>query len=294
MKIKYGRVTLFGRPNVGKSTLLNNILQQKVSITSPMPQTTRKNIRAVYESDEAVIIFSDTPGIIDKVEDLVGKKVNLEAPKELDGSDVLVMVVDISRPKSEEENKSLGLIRKSQAKKILVYNKMDKAFGPKNHRPDYLYLEDEFDQTIEVSALKRKNVKGLINIIIGLLPSVDKKKVDEQMADMKGPVMMESSQDYMADIIREKAYLELRQEVPYSMTVKVEPVEEKGRVIVIKAKILTTEDRYKKMIIGRGGQKIKQIGFRARKEFELMTGKKVYLDLQVEVDKHWPEREFIN
>ncbi len=294
MKIKYGRVVLLGRPNVGKSTLLNNILEQKVSITSPLPQTTRKNIRAIYRSKDGVIVFSDTPGIIDKVENLVAKKINLEAPKSLAGSDVLVMVVDISRPKNEEENKSLALVRASRAKKVLVYNKMDKAIGPKNHRPDYLWLEDEFDKTIEVSALKSKNIKGLVKIIFGLLPEVDQEEVESELKNYEGMAILESSKEYIADIIREKAYLELRQEIPYSLTVETEKVTDKGKVIVIEAKILTTDSRYKKMIIGKRGSKIKQIGFTARKELELMSGKKVYLDLRVEVDKHWPERAFAN
>src|SRR5574344_2058154 len=122
-----GRVVVVGRPNTGKSSLLNAIMSQKVAITSPLPQTTRKNSRVVYSDDRGQIIFSDTPGIIAKVDDLMGKRINQEAPKELNQADVILCLVDISRPKNEEENKVIGLVRKVKAKKILVYNKIDIA-----------------------------------------------------------------------------------------------------------------------------------------------------------------------
>jgi GTP-binding protein Era len=146
LKVKFGRVVIIGRPNTGKSTLLNAIMNQKVAITSPLPQTTRKNSRVVYGDERGKIIFSDTPGIINKINDLVGKRVNTEAPKELSSADVIVCVVDISRPKSDEENKVIGLVRKSNAKKILVYNKTDAAIGSKDHLAEYNYLEEEFDR----------------------------------------------------------------------------------------------------------------------------------------------------
>ncbi len=116
-KIKFGRVVILGRPNTGKSTLLNAIMSQKVAITSPMAQTTRKNTRVVFSNEKGKIIFSDTPGIIDKVSDLIGKRVNTEAPKEVGRADVILCILDISRPKNEEENKVIGLVRKSKAKK---------------------------------------------------------------------------------------------------------------------------------------------------------------------------------
>ena len=122
-QIKIGKVVLIGRPNTGKSSLLNAIMSQKVAITSPLPQTTRKNSRVVYSDKKGKIIFSDTPGIMAKIDDLVGKRINKEAPKELNQADVILAVVDISRPKNEEENKVIGLLRKVAVKKILVYNR---------------------------------------------------------------------------------------------------------------------------------------------------------------------------
>lgn len=291
---KFGRVVILGRPNTGKSTLLNAIMQQKVAITSPLPQTTRKNSRVVYSDDRGKIIFSDTPGVIDKVEDLVGKRVNTEAPKEAGRADVIICVVDISRAKSEEENKVIAVIRKSNAKKILVYNKIDEAVGPKDHTPEYNYLEAEFNRHIEISALREKNVKGLISMIFELLPEKDITDIEkdaEILGQGTGPVISMPSVDYVAEIIREKAYLFLRKEVPYSVNVAVDKIIDKKKVIVVKATIYTTADRYKRMIIGTGGKKIKEIGYNARKELELMSQRKIFLELEVKIDKHWPERD---
>ena len=293
-KIKIGRVVILGRPNTGKSTLLNAIMSQKVAITSPMAQTTRKNARVVFSSEKGKIIFSDTPGIINKVSDLVGKRVNTEAPKEVGRADVVICVLDISRPKSEEENKVIGLVRKSKAKKILVYNKIDQAVGSKDHLAEYNYLEDEFDRVISVSAIKEKNIKGLINFIFELLPEKDSKVTEEDMELMESkgkPVISLNSKEYVAEIIREKAYLFLRKEVPYSVNVEVDEIIDKKKLILIKARILTTANRYKKMIIGVGGKKIREIGYNARKELELMSSRKVFLELTVEIDKHWAERD---
>lgn len=294
IKTKFGRVVILGRPNTGKSTLLNAIMDQKVAITSPMAQTTRKNARVVFSNEKGKIIFSDTPGIINKVSDLVGKRVNTEAPKEVGRADVVLCVLDISRPKNEEENKVIGLIRKSKAKKILVYNKIDEAYGSKDHLAEYNYLEEEFDTVIKVSALKGRFIKGLINDIFDLLPEKDDKLTIENIESMEHtgkPVMSLSSKEYIAEIIREKAYLFLRKEVPYSVNVEVDSVIDKQKIIVIKARILTTANRYKKMIIGVGGKKIKEIGYNAKKELELMSRRKIFLDLTVEIDKHWAERD---
>ncbi len=294
---KVGRVVLIGRPNTGKSSLLNAIMSQKVAITSPLPQTTRKNSRVVYSDERGDIIFTDTPGIMGKIDDLMGKRINQEAPKELNQADVILCLVDISRPKNEEENKVIGLVRKAKAKKILVYNKIDIAKDTKDHLPEYNYLEDEFDRVIGVSAIKDKNIKGLINLIFELLPEEIDKETEynvELVKDKNGPKIGMNSKEYIQELIREKAYLFLREEVPYSVDVRVDEIVDKKNIIVVKAVILTTAERYKKMIIGRGGKKIKEIGYNARKEIELMTGRKVYLELIVEIDRHWMEREINN
>ena len=290
---KYGRVVIVGRPNTGKSTLLNAIMEQKVAITSPLPQTSRQSQRVLYSGEKGKIIFSDTPGIIDKIKDLVSKKANAEAPRELGRADVLVVVVDISRAKSEEENKIIGLVRNVDVPKILVYNKIDKAVGSKDHKADYHWMEEEFDKEIAISAIKSRHVSGLLNEIFGLLPTKASMAVMEEIALIEksgNPVMGMNSRQYVAELIREKAYLCLRQEVPYSVNVEVKEIKEKKDIIVVRADIFTTYRRYKKMIIGREGKKLRQIGTAARKELELMAGKKIFLELEVRVDEHWPER----
>jgi GTPase len=295
--LKYGRVVLVGRPNTGKSTLLNALMNQKVAITSPLPQTTRKSTRVLYTDERGKIIFTDTPGIINKVEDIVSKVVNTETPKEVGGKDVIVCLVDVSRPKSEEENKVIGLVRKMPSKKILVYNKMDKAVGSKDHLADYNYLEEEFDKVITISALKEKHIKGLLNLIFELLPEGENKEVREEaemMSAINKPIMGMNSREYVEELIREKTYLFLREEIPYTINVAVEKIKDKKLLIYIKAVIYTTADRYKKMIIGKDGRKIKEIGFNARKELELMSGRKVYLELEVKTDAHWMEKNLMD
>jgi GTPase len=202
-------------------------------------------------------------------------------------------VVDISRAKNEEENKVLGLVRKSGAKKILVFNKIDVAIGSKDHLADYEYLEDEFDKSIKTSAIKEINIKGLIKLIFGLLPEEDEVKAKQQVEIINPegkPKISMSSKEFVAELIREKAYLFLRDEIPYSINVEIEKIQDKRKLILIKANIVTDSDRYKKIIIGAGGNKIKEIGFNARKELELMSGRKIFLELTVITDRHWMEK----
>lgn len=295
--LKYGRVVLVGRPNTGKSTLLNALVNQKVAITSPLPQTTRKSTRVLYSDNRGKIIFTDTPGIINKVEDIVSKAVNTETPKEIGGKDIIVCLVDISRPKNEEENKVIGLVRKMPSKKVLVYNKIDKAVGSKDHLAEYNYLEEEFDSVISISALKEKHVKGLLNIIFDLLPEGQNEEIEKEanlMAAISRPIMGMNSKEYVEELIREKTYLFLREEIPYTIKVEVKQIKDKRQLIYIKAIIYTTADRYKKMIIGKNGRKIKEIGFNARKELELMSTRKIYLELEVKTNTHWMEESLID
>lgn len=283
--MKSGQVVIIGRPNTGKSTLLNAILGQKVSITSPLPQTTRKLIRGVYEDDRGRLEFVDTPGVMLKNVDLLSKNVSGIAEKSLKTAGILLCLFDISRPKSDEDSKIIGMMRKSNAKKILIYNKIDKAVGPKDHLAEYNFLEEEFDRNIAISALKDKGVKGVINLIFELIED------DGLEMKKKNNFLIETNpKEFVAEIIREKAYLYLRREIPYSVEVLVNKIVDKRKLILVEAEIETNAERYKKMIIGKNGAKIKQIGSHARKELELMSGRKVFLKLEVVVDKHWMER----
>src|SRR3989344_2343642 len=170
---KAGYAVIVGRPNSGKSTLLNNILKQKVSITSPKPQTTRISIHAVYEDTRGQIIFVDTPGVFAKVQDKVSKLINPKAEQSLkEQTDIVVYLIDHTRDRNIEENKIIGIVRKIRKPKILVYNKMDKK--EPDFIPHFRFLEDEFDKTIEISALYKQNINKLIDAIFELLPEQEK------------------------------------------------------------------------------------------------------------------------
>ncbi len=284
--MKSGVVALVGRPNSGKSTLLNNILKRKVSITSPKPQTTRFPIQAVYEDERGQIVFVDTPGIFAKVQDQVSSRINLRTEEALEkGVDIVVDIVDHTRERADEENKVLGIVRKIHIPKILVINKIDVA-SP-SHMVQYRFMEEEFDEVIEVSALNGKHIALLLNALFERLPE-GPPLVDT--ATMTQPGINLDSKMFISEIIREKAFLTLRKEVPYSLTVVVDEVEERENgTIYIKARILTSADRYKGMIIGKNAATIKEIGATARKELEVASDKKVYLELTVEVDTHWAD-----
>lgn len=282
--MKSGYVAIIGRPNSGKSTLLNNILGHKVSITSPKPQTTRFPIHAVYEEARGQIIFIDTPGIFAKVKDQVSKKINPLTEQTLhEGVDVIVYLVDHTRDRDIEENKILGIVRGTKKPKILAYNKND--IKSPSFLPHYKFMEEEFDKTVTISGLYKSNLNYLIDDIFELLPE-GKEIIDNK--NRPTPLLNMDSKMFIAEIIREKAYLFLRKEVPYTLTTKVEEIETKENgTKYIKAKIITMADRYKSMIIGEKGRMIKEIGMASRKELETATNQKIYLDLIVEVNTHW-------
>ncbi|OGG15387.1 GTPase Era [Candidatus Gottesmanbacteria bacterium RIFCSPHIGHO2_02_FULL_39_11] len=284
--MKSGYVAITGKPNVGKSTLLNNILGQKVSITSPKPQTTRQSIEAVYEDKRGQIIFVDTPGIFKKVEDPVSAKINLVAPKAL-GREiaVAVYVIDPSRERDEEDNKVLGMVRKMKIPKILAINKMD--IKHPSFLPHYKFMEEEFDKVVTISGMYKLNTNYLIDAIFELLPEGEPIVKPGPRAT---PLLNLDSKLFIGELIREKAYIFLRKELPYTLGTVVDEVTERDQNLTyVKARILTTTDKYKKMIIGSHGRMIKEIGMAARKELETATGKKFFIDLTVEENPHWIE-----
>jgi GTP-binding protein Era len=275
-----------GRPNVGKSTFVNNLIGQKVAITSPKPQTTRFAIKALYEDEKGKVIFVDTPGIFGKAEDELSKKINAKTLAILrEEVDVVVYMIDHTRKRDFEEARVLGLVRKIEKPKILVINKMD--LKEKSYLPQYKFLEEEFDAVFEISALQRHNFRLLIEKIFEYLPEKGAEEIPE---DLVYPLINLDSRTFISELIREKVFLMMGEEIPYRTTVVVDDVAERDNgMTYIKARILTTEDRNKKMIIGSDGHKIKEIGSYARKEIALAINKKVFLDLTVETDPHWQE-----
>lgn len=277
--MKVGTVALVGRPNSGKSTLVNNLVGQKVAITSPKPQTTQFSAQAVYQDENSQIVFVDTPGIFAKA---YNKDVNLAAERALKQDiDVVLYIVDHTRRRGIEENRILGILRKVNKPKILVINKIDLKVP--SYLEEYKFLEDEFDAVVEVSALKNKHLSGLVKKILEYLPEGEKLYVRE---DMPTPAVNLDSKLYIEENIREKAFLVLRDELPYTIRVVVDKVTPRQNdLFYIRARIITTDKRYRKMIIGSGGSRIKIIGSMSRKELEVATGKKIYLDLSVEVEE---------
>ncbi|OGK38991.1 GTPase Era [Candidatus Roizmanbacteria bacterium RIFCSPHIGHO2_12_FULL_44_10] len=283
--MKSGTVALIGRPNVGKSTLVNNIIGQKVAITSPKPQTTRFPIHGLYEDDRGQIIFVDTPGIFRKPKDPVSKKINKKALGSFGPDiDLLLYIVDHTRTRDFEEARVLGIVRGiKKIPKILVINKID--VKEPSYLPLYKFLEDEFDTVIKVSAINKTHINQLLEAIFEKLPE-GKPIVDS--SKYVYPALNIDSYTFIAELIREKVFLRMRKELPYTTTVVVDEIKKRDeKLTYIKAKIVTTDDTYKKMLIGRGGRQIKEIGSMARRELELATNRKIYLDLTVEVNKHW-------
>ncbi|MCR4313250.1 MAG: GTPase Era [Candidatus Roizmanbacteria bacterium] len=286
--IKMGKVLLVGRANVGKSTFVNNVIGQKVAITSPKPQTTRFSIRALYEDERGKIIFVDTPGIVGKAKDYLSKRINEKTLQILNENvDVVIYMVDATRKRDFEESKVLGLVRKINKPKILVINKIDDP--GKSFIPQYKFLEEEFKDVFQISAINNMHVKPLLEKIFEYLPekNIDSEKLPP---DLVYPIINLDSKIFLGELIREKIFLMMGEEIPYTTTVIVDQISErKNGTTYIKARILTTNDRYKGMLIGAAGRKIKEIGSYARKEIALAINKKVFLDLNIEVDAHWQE-----
>lgn len=280
---KSGIITLVGRSNVGKSTLLNTLVGTKIAAVTDKPQTTRKAIQGVLNHPRGQAVFVDTPGVLRGGSSRLAGQLFEYVEESLRDIDAIVYVVDPGKPLGTEERTVLALIRKLSLPKLLVINKSDAPKSEREFLDEYLALSDEFTATFQVSALRNRHIQPLIEKIFDILPEGEPLYPENQLTDI--------DKDYwIAEIIREKIFLALRKEVPYTTHVEVRSVEERPDIIVIQAVVLTYDSRYKQMIIGKGGRAIKEIGIAARKELEQATNKKVYLELEVETDKHWMER----
>jgi GTP-binding protein Era len=276
---KAGFVVIVGRSNVGKSTLMNALVGSKVAITSPKPQTTRLPIHGILTRDEGQIVFVDTPGMLKGAKDALSKALTESLKNALSDVDILMYVADPTRVIGDEEKSMLRMVEQIDKPKIMVINKMDDNNKP--YLDFYRDLSDKFDHTFEVSAKESAHIKPLIDKLFEILPEGEQFYPAYQITNMANNV-------WVSELIREKLYLRLRQEVPYTIHVEVTAMEEReNNVMYIAATIFTTEDRYKRMIIGQGGRGIREIGQSTRKELESVMGKKIYLDLQVETNPHW-------
>ncbi len=279
---KSGIVSLIGRSNVGKSTLLNALVGFKMAPVSPKAQTTRLPARGIYDDENGQIVFVDTPGFFLSIPDRLTRIINKQVRENIKGIDLLLYVVDPTREIGQEEKRLLSMVRDIE-NKILVINKID-IENPK-YIYDYENLKDDFLDLVKVSARDGKHLKQLISVVYEHLPYGDPIYTkEERLANER------TLKDWVAEIIREKVFLYVHQEIPYAVSTYVETIENKNNMLVIKAYIVTDDDRYKPMLIGKGAKKLKQIGVSARRELELILQKKIFLDLEVEVDKNWIDR----
>lgn len=282
--MKSGFIALIGRSNVGKSTLLNTLVGTKIAATSFRAQMTRNVIQGVMNTPEGQAVFVDTPGVFkDRKNPLTAKLTNKVKETIESDLDLLIYVVDPTREIGDEERATFGMIRHISTPKILVINKSDLSIEERKHQEEYEKMATEFDAMFFLSALRNAHVQPLRDKVMEMLPEGEAMYPENQLTNI-------DNYFWIAEIIREKVFSIFDKEVPYSITVEVENVEDKPDIMVISAKILTDADRYKKIIIGHRGQKIKEIGQMARKELEASVNKKIFLELEVEVDKHWVER----
>ncbi|MFH1315529.1 MAG: GTPase Era [Candidatus Uhrbacteria bacterium] len=278
--MKSGFAVLIGRSNVGKSTLLNALVGSKIAITTPKAQTTRHNIQGVLTEERGQIVFVDTPGVLQK-KDILTKKLLNKVKESLNEIDVVIYVVDPTRSIGDEEKQLMHLVANVKVPKILVINKIDEQRRP--YHEYYLDLADQFDHLIELSALRGTHIGGLKNLIFELLPEGELFYPEGQLTNLPNDF-------WIAELIREKLFLRLRQELPYQTHVVVDEIDDREDMIYVKARILTLDERHQRMIIGTGGRGVKEVGQSTRKELEGAMGKKIYLDLNVEVDKHWMDQ----
>lgn len=287
-----GIVAIVGRTNTGKSTLLNYILGKKVAIVSKVPQTTRNIIRGILTEKRGQIVFVDTPGL-HKPKHRLGKYMNILAEEQALGADVILHLVDSSERVGEEEEMVVSELCKSKAPIVLALNKID--LGGK-FIPEYLKLWEEKKGksiqeladsliTIPLSALKGANIDELLGVLFAHLPKGPQLYPDDVISDFPQKMAF-------ADIIREKLFECMRQEVPHSIAVLTdEIIERSDKLTYIKADILVERDSQKAIVIGDKGQIVKKVGSLARGELEKLSGKKVYLELNVKVKANWRQDE---
>ncbi len=281
-----GFVAVLGKPNVGKSTLINAFVGQKIAIISPKPQTTRRRLRGILTLPQAQIIFVDTPGIHFPKHKL-GEYMVETATRALKGIDLALFMVDVSQPPTGEDEEIARLLREYRpAPVILVLNKVDllRPEREEAHREAYLAL-GEFREWLFLSATRGDNRERLLELIIEYLPLGPQYYPPDQVTDQEVRFMA-------AELIREQALEFLHQEVPHSVAVVVEEFQERREDLTyISATIYVEKKSQKGIVLGQGGKTVKRIGTAARKEIEALLGKRVYLELWVKVSKKWRRDE---
>jgi len=282
--VKSGFVGVIGRPNVGKSTLINNIIGKKVAITSSKPQTTRNIIQGIYNEDKIQIVFVDTPGIHKPVNKL-GKTLNRQAYYSIDDTDIILFLIDAYEGLGKGDIYILDKLKNVNKPVILVINKIDKITHEEilNRINDYKDLYD-FDEIIPVSAMTKNNLDDLISTLKKYLPDNIKYYGDSNITN-------KSIEFLMAEIVREKVFNHTDEEVPHSITCVTESVGVGKNCYNVRVSVIVDRDSLKKIVIGKQGEMIKKIGIEARKDLEKLLNKPIYLELFVKTVKKWREKE---
>lgn len=282
--MRSGTVSIVGRPNVGKSTLLNKILEKKIAITSDKAGTTRNLILGVYNDDDSQIVFVDTPGI-HKPEHKLGNVLNKKAYLMTSDVDLVLFVVDISKGFGKGDNFILEKLKQEEANVILILNKVDNI-----KKDDLIKKIDElkelydFKEIIPTSAIKGINIVDLINTLKKYLPNDFKYYEDDYVTNQPKSLII-------TERVREKVLRLTEDEIPHTVTCVLETYEEKKDIIKLGVLIVIDRENIKKIIIGKNGSMLKKIGSEARLDLEEYFGKKVYLSLYVKVIKNWRDRE---
>lgn len=282
--MRSGFVSLIGRPNVGKSTLLNQMIGKKVAITSSKPQTTRNMIQGIYNEPDIQIVFVDTPGI-HKPSHKLGSYLNRQAYYSIDDVDVILFLVDASEEYGKGDQYIIDKLKETEKPVILVLNKIDCLSKDSLLEKINIYKDlYSFQEIVPVSALKNNNTDTLISVLKNYLP--DSIPYYEQNQITNKPLTFT-----IAEIVREKVFELTEQEVPHSITCVVEAIEKGKDSYHIHVAIIVDRDSLKKIVIGSRGSKIKEIGIRARKELEELLEKKVYLETYVKTIPKWRDKE---
>jgi GTP-binding protein Era len=282
--MRSGFVSIIGRPNVGKSTLLNSIIDAKLAITSNVAGTTRNAIEGIYNDDETQIIFIDTPGI-NKPLSKLGRVLNKEATSAMENVDVALFLVDASTPIGKNDRYIIRRLSNNDIPVILVLNKVDKITKETLiHRINEYKDEYSFSDIVPISALKEENINELIKVIKTYLKDNIVYYEKTQVTNLDPKFMI-------SELVREKILRMTNDEVPHSVTCVTTHLENKEDIVEAYVDIIVDRDSLKKIIIGKGGNMLKEIGRKARVDIQSMYDKKVYLELYVKTIKDWKDKE---
>jgi GTP-binding protein Era len=283
--LKSGFVSIVGRPNVGKSTLINTIIGEKIAIVSDKPQTTRNRLQGIYTSDQGQIIFVDTPGI-HKPRHRLGEYMVQVSTRSLQEVDLVYYITDITRPYGGGEEFIINYLQRSPVPVFLVVNKMD--LNGEERLPEFIMpftAQMSFAEIVPVSAAVGTNLSQLLEKTLTYLPEGPLYYPEDDMTDQ--PLSF-----IISELIREKALVLTRDEIPHSLSVEIEEFkQQRGGKVYLRGVIYTERDSQKGIVIGRNGQMLKQIGEQARLDIEELLKQSVYLELWVKVKKNWRDSE---